>query len=139
MQRNYKYNWPGKTDLICTKYNYSYYGKYLLFHMSYSKSVSFIEFRMDFCIYDDILDTIRIQKESYYNLSSQNQVTFNMQIRPVFPGPVTNRNPSFIWLTLVYQCKIYDKSIDYGQFRISLLLFVLFVAEINPCNYFFIF
>ena len=46
---------------------------YLLFCMCYPTSVSFIEFLMDFWIYDDILDTIL---KSYYILKSQNQVKF---------------------------------------------------------------
>ena len=33
---------------------------YRLFCMCYPKLVNFIEFLMDFCIYDDILDTIQI-------------------------------------------------------------------------------
>ena len=49
---------PGKTGLIYTKYTCSYYGKYLLFCICYPKSVSCIEFFMDLCTYDDILDAI---------------------------------------------------------------------------------
>ena len=67
---------PGKTGLIYTKHTCSYYGTYLLFCMSYPKSVSFIEFLMDFCIYDDILDTLWSTDKSYYILNSQNQVKF---------------------------------------------------------------
>ena len=48
----------GKTGLIYTKYICSYYGMHLLFCMYYPKSVSWIEFLMDLCIYDDILDAI---------------------------------------------------------------------------------
>ena len=51
---------PGKTALIYTKYTCLYYGMYLLFYMWYRKSVSFNEFLIDFCVYDDIIDTIRI-------------------------------------------------------------------------------
>ena len=51
---------PGKTVLIYTKYSCLYSGMYLLFCMCYPKSVSFIEFLMDFCIYDDILVMIQI-------------------------------------------------------------------------------
>ena len=51
---------PGKTGLIYIKYTCLYYGTYLLFCMCYPKSVNFIEFLMDFCIYNDILDTIQI-------------------------------------------------------------------------------
>ena len=69
---------PGKTGLISiyTKYNYSYYSTYLLHSMCYLKSVSFMEFLMDFCIYDDIVDTRQITDKSYYILNSQNQVDF---------------------------------------------------------------
>ena len=51
---------PGKAGLIYTKYTCLYYGTYLLFCMHYPKSVNFIEFLMDFCIYDDILNMIQI-------------------------------------------------------------------------------
>ena len=42
--------------------------------------------------YGDILDTYLqygLQIRSYYILNSQNQVKFYVQIRPVFPGPLT--------------------------------------------------
>ena len=71
---------PGKTGLIYTKYTCLYYGIYLLFCMYYPNSVSCIEFLMDFCIYDDILDTVWITDKK---LNSQNQVKFYVQIRPV--------------------------------------------------------
>ena len=68
---------PGKTGLIYTKYTCMYYGTYLSFCMCYPKSVNFIEFLMDVCINDDILDMIHItDKKSYYILNSQNQVKF---------------------------------------------------------------
>ena len=51
---------PGKTGLIYTKYTCLYYGMYLSFCVYYPTSVSFIEFLMDFCIYDDIVDMIPI-------------------------------------------------------------------------------
>ena len=51
---------PGKTGLIYTKYTCLYYGTYLLFCMSYPDSVNFIEFLMNFCIYDDIFDMIQV-------------------------------------------------------------------------------
>ena len=62
---------PGKTDLIYTKYTCSYYGTYILFCVCYPKSVIFIEFLMDFCICNDIVDTIQITDKRY-----QNQVNF---------------------------------------------------------------
>ena len=67
---------PGKTGLIYTKYTCLYYGMYLLFHMFYSKSVKFIEFLMDFCIYDDILDMIQItdKKVLHFKLSKSGQI-----------------------------------------------------------------
>ena len=81
---------PGKTGLIYTKYTCLYYGIYLPFSKRYLRSVSFIEFLMDFCIlYDDILNTIQITDKSYYILNSQNQIKCYMYIRPVFPVPVT--------------------------------------------------
>ena len=87
---------PGKTGLIYTKYTCLYYGTYLLFYMCYPKSVNFIEFLMDFCIYDDILHTIQVKGKSYCMLNSQNLVKSCMQIRPVFPGPVTYSETQFI-------------------------------------------
>ena len=42
-----------------TKYTCLYYGMCLLFRMCYPKSVDFIKLLMDFCYYDDILNTIR--------------------------------------------------------------------------------
>ena len=67
---------PGKTDLIYTKYTCSYYGTYLLFYMCYPISVSFIEFLMEFCIYDDILDTIWItdKKLLHFKLSKLGKI-----------------------------------------------------------------
>ena len=56
---------PEKTCLIYTKYTCSYYGTYILFFINHAKSVSFIEFLMDFCIYIDILDTILNAEKSY--------------------------------------------------------------------------
>ena len=41
---------PGKTGLIYTKCPCLYYGTYLLFYKCYPKSVSFIDFLMNFCI-----------------------------------------------------------------------------------------
>ena len=68
--------WPGKTGLIYTKYTCLYYGMYLLFCMCYPKSVNFIEFLMDFCIYGDILDTIQItdKKLLHVKLSKSGQI-----------------------------------------------------------------
>ena len=44
--------------------------------MCYSQSVSFIEFLMDFCIYDDILDTILItdKKLLHFKLSKSGEI-----------------------------------------------------------------
>ena len=44
--------------------------------MCYPKSVSIIEFLMDFCIYDDILDTIQItdKKLLHFKLSKSGQI-----------------------------------------------------------------
>ena len=49
---------PGKTGLIYTKHTSLYYGKYLLFCVCYLKAVSYIEFLMDLCIYNEILDAL---------------------------------------------------------------------------------
>ena len=67
---------PGKTGLIYTKYTYLYYGTYLLFCMCYPKSLNFNEILMDFCIYDDILDTIQItdKKLLHFKCSKLGQI-----------------------------------------------------------------
>ena len=65
---------PGKTGLIYTKY--IYYSTYLLFCKFYAKCVNFIEFLMDFCICDDILDMIQItdKKLLHFKLSKSGQI-----------------------------------------------------------------
>ena len=67
---------PGRTCLISTKHTCSYYGTYLLFCMCYPQSVNFIEFLMDFCIYDDIWDTTLItdKKLLHFKLSKSDQI-----------------------------------------------------------------
>ena len=44
--------------------------------MCYPESVNFIEFLMDFCIYDDILDMIQItdKKSLHFKLSKSGQI-----------------------------------------------------------------
>ena len=66
---------PVKTGLIYTKYTRSYNGIYLQLCMYYAKAVSFIELFMDFCMYDDILDTILItdKKLLHFKLSKLGQ------------------------------------------------------------------
>ena len=68
--------WPGKTGLIYTKYMCLYYGTYLQFCVCYPHSVYFIEFLMDFCIYDDILDAIWITDKTllHCKLSKSSQI-----------------------------------------------------------------
>ena len=51
----------------------------------YPKSVSFIEFLMNFCIYDDILNTMQITDKSYYILNSQNEVKILCVDKTGFP------------------------------------------------------
>ena len=67
---------PGKTGLIYTKYTYLYYGTYLLFCMCYPKSGNFIEFLMEFYIYDNILNTIHItgKRLLHFKLSKSGQI-----------------------------------------------------------------
>ena len=60
-----------KTDLICTKYTYSFYDIYLFFCVDYIISVSFIEFLRKFCVYDEIFDkvlAIYVRKKELLNL-----------------------------------------------------------------------
>ena len=67
---------PGKTGLIYTKHMCLYHRTYLLFCVCYPQSVSFTEFLMDLCIYDDILDAIRItdKKLLHFKLSKSGQI-----------------------------------------------------------------
>ena len=67
---------PGKTGLTYTKYTCSYNSTYLLFCICYPESVSFIELLMDLCIYDDILDAIRIadKKLLHFKFSKSGQI-----------------------------------------------------------------
>ena len=67
---------PGKTGLIYTKYTCLYNSTYLLFCICYPKSVSFSEFLMDLCIYDDILDAIQIADKTllHFKLSKSGQI-----------------------------------------------------------------
>ena len=67
---------PGKTGLIYTKYTCLYYGTYLLFCMCYPKSVSFIEFLMDSCTYDEIFDMIQIPDKTllHFKFSKSGQI-----------------------------------------------------------------
>ena len=61
-----QYMWlyrPEKTGLIYTKYKCLYYGTYILFCLSYVKSVSFSEFLMDFHTPNKILNAICITNE----------------------------------------------------------------------------
>ena len=70
---------PGNTGLIfiCTKYLACIMAPISSsIIMCYTKSVSFIEFLMDFCIYDDILGKIQNTDKNYYILNSQNQLKF---------------------------------------------------------------
>ena len=83
---------PGKKGLIYTKYMCSYYGTYLLCCMCYPNSVGFIEFLMDFSIYDNMLHNTD-KKLLHLKLSKSGQ--FYLQKRQVFPVPVTNL--VFIW------------------------------------------
>ena len=68
---------PGKTGIIYTKYTCLCYGIYLPFCMCYPKSVSFIEFLMDFCIHDEILDTI-LSTDKRFNILNSKSGKFYM-------------------------------------------------------------
>ena len=67
---------PRKTGLIYTKYTCLYYGMYLLFCICYPRSVNFIEFLIDFSIYEDILDMLQIidKKLLHFKLSKSGQI-----------------------------------------------------------------
>ena len=60
--------------------------------MCYPKSVSFVEFLMDFCTYDNILSTIIIidKKLLHFRLSKLGQILYiAIILAMVFSGPVT--------------------------------------------------
>ena len=77
----------GKTGLIYKQYTCLYYGTYLLFCMCYTKSVSCIEFLIDFCIYDDFLDTLLVTSEKllHFKLSKSGQILY--VDKTCFPRP----------------------------------------------------
>ena len=85
---------PGKTGLIYTKKTCSNYDTYLLFCIHYPKSVSFIKFLMDFCIYDDIVDTILItdKKLLHFKLSKSSKIL--CVDKTGFPSQATKDIPS---------------------------------------------
>ena len=66
----------GKTDLIYTKYTCLYNDTYLLCYICYPKSVNFIEFLMDFCMYGNTLAMIQItdKKLLHFKLSKSCQI-----------------------------------------------------------------
>ena len=55
--------------------------------MCYPKSGSFIDFLKDFCIYDDIFNTMQItdKKLLHFKLSKSDQI---LRVDKIFPGPV---------------------------------------------------
>ena len=59
-----------KTDLICTKYTYSFYHIYLFFCIGYIIYVNFIEFLRKCCvyIYDKTFDKVLCQEKELLNL-----------------------------------------------------------------------
>ena len=78
---------PGKTGLIYTKYACLYYGTYLLFCMCYPTSVNYIKFLMDFCIYDDILDTIQITDKKLLQFKHSKSDQILCVDKTCFPRP----------------------------------------------------
>ena len=80
---------PGKTGVIYTKYTCLYYGTYLLFCMCYPKSVNFIEFLIDCCIYDDILDMIEMTDKKLLHVKLSKLGHILRVDKTCFPGPVT--------------------------------------------------
>ena len=89
---------PRKTGLIYTKYTCLYYGTYLLFCMCYPESVNFIEFLMEFCIYDDLLDTIQItdKKLLHFKLSKSGQILH--VDKTCFPRPGHNYMNIYVYI-----------------------------------------
>ena len=69
---------PEITALIYIKYTCSYCGIYLLLCMCYLQSASFIDFLMDFCLYDDILDAILITDKKLLQFKLSKLINFYM-------------------------------------------------------------
>ena len=69
---------PEITALIYIKYTCSYCGIYLLLCMCYLQTAGFIEFFMDFCIYDDILDAILITDKKLLQFKLSKLINFYM-------------------------------------------------------------
>ena len=95
---------PGKTGLIYTKYTCLNYVMYLLFCMCYPKSVNFIEFLIDCCIYDDILDMIEItdKKLLHVKLSKLGQILHVDKTCFPRPGHKYNKRNSCLSSTVVF-------------------------------------
>ena len=85
-----------KTGLNYTKYTSSYYGMYLLFCMGYAKSVCFIDFVMDICIYDYILHTIWITDKNllHFKLLKLGQIL--CALKTDFPSPGLTHTHTYI-------------------------------------------
>ena len=107
-----------KIDLIYTKYTCSHYGTYLLFCMCYSKLVHFTELIMDFCIHDNVVDTIQItdKKLLHFKLSKSGDIL--CVDKNIFPrlGHIYKSNDSL--LALKYTPKLTN------SFIIELLIIV---------------
>ena len=58
--------------------------------MSYTISISFIEFLRTFCVYDEIFDEVLCQEKGLLNLKVSKLAQIYVQIRPVFADSVTN-------------------------------------------------
>ena len=55
--------------------------------MCYPKSVNFIEFLMDFCIYDDILDTIQVTGKTLLHVKLSKSGQILRSDKTCFPRP----------------------------------------------------
>ena len=101
---------PGKTGLIYTKHTCLYYGMYLLLCMCYPKSLNFIEFLMDFCIYDNILDMIRItdKKLLHFKLSKSGKIL--RAHKTCFPRPSHTYIYIYIYISYIYSICQYHES-----------------------------
>ena len=82
--------WPGLGKQVLsmyTKYTCLYSGTYLLFCMCYPNSVNFIEFLMDFCIYDDIFIMIQITDKMLLHFKLSESGQFLHVDKTCFPRP----------------------------------------------------
>ena len=87
--------------------------------MCYPKSVNFIEFLIDFCIYDDIVDTIQIIEEKLLHFKLLKLGQMLRVVKTYFPRPGHILLPILLTLILTAyrKCHMSKVLLAYWQWR----------------------